>query len=158
MPQLSPVEVPEDLSAIFAHVEAAYPNEGCGVILRDREGRWRIRPMQNAQDRYHARDPEQFPRTSRTAYLLDPREQLAVWEGEAPARSETVRCIFHSHVDVGAYFSEEDRVMAAPDGQPLWPGVSYLVVAVDAGRATAARLYWWERGRFTERVIFAPGD
>lgn len=144
--------LPSELTRVVAHLEAAYPDEGCGLILRDREQRFRIRPMRNAYDRYHARDPERFPRTARTAYLFDPGEQARVW-AEAEARGEEVCCIFHSHADVGAYFSAEDRELAAPDGQPLLPGVSYLVVAVDQGKATAAKLFWWDNGAFAESDV-----
>jgi proteasome lid subunit RPN8/RPN11 len=144
-------ELPKDLSAVLRHLEAAYPAEGCGLLLRAGDV-WRVRPMENAYDRYRARDPERFPRTSRTAYFFDPKEWLRVSE-EAEAAGETVACIFHSHADVGAYFSAEDRDMAAPDGEPLMPGVTYLVVAVDQARATAARLFWWHQGTFAERVV-----
>lgn len=141
---------PPERRLLIDHLERAHPNEGCGVILRDARGELRVRPMANAQDRYHARDPENFPRTSRTAYLFDPREWLAVSE-EADREGASVACIFHSHADVGAYFSAEDREMAAPEGMPLMPGVSYLVVAVDAGRAGVAKLFWWEGSGFEER-------
>lgn len=135
-------EAMPELSEVLRHLEAAYPNEGCGLILRTRSGGYRIVPMENAQDRYHARDPERFPRTSRTAYLFDPKEWLGVSEA-ADRDGDTVACVFHSHADVGAYFSAEDREMAAPDGFPVLPGASYLVVAVDSGKATAAKLFWW---------------
>jgi [CysO sulfur-carrier protein]-S-L-cysteine hydrolase len=144
--------LPEDLSTILKHLESCYPNEGCGLVLRDPQGRLRVRLMQNAYDRYHAKDPVTYPRTSRTAYLFDPREQMAVYE-ESERGGEQVACIFHSHGDAGAYFSAEDKAMAAPDGVPMHPGVSYLVVAVDQGASTAARLYTWKDGDFEELVI-----
>lgn len=141
--------LPADLSAVFSHLESTYPNEGCGLILREASGGWRVRPMENAYDRYRARDPERFPRTARTAYFFDPKEMLAVFQ-ESDARGDRVACIFHSHCDVGAYFSAEDRAMAAPEGEPLFPDVSYLVIAVDQGRSTAAKLFWWAGGEFRE--------
>src|SRR5260370_30532256 len=145
--------LPDDLRDIVRQLESAYPREGCGLILRATgAGDWRIRPMTNAYDRYHAQDPARFPRTSKTAYLFDPKEWLAVLE-ETDQRREEVSCVYHSHIDAGAYFSAEDRVMAAPDGEPLLPGVTYLVVAVDAGRASAAKLVWWEEGEFRESSI-----
>ncbi len=143
-----PPTLPKDLSAVLRHVEAAYPAEGCGLILSGPKG-LRIRPMANAYDKYHGVDPVRFPRTSRTAYLFDPKEDLAV-QREAEASGEQVHCVFHSHADVGAYFSAEDKEMAAPEGQPLLPGVCYLVVAVDQGRATGAKLFRWEAGEFRE--------
>jgi proteasome lid subunit RPN8/RPN11 len=111
--------------------------------------------MANAYDRYHDRDPGRFPRTSRTAYLFDPKEWLAVSQ-EVEAGQEEVACVYHSHIDVGAYFSAEDRIMAAPDGEPLLPGVGYLVVAVDGGKASAAKLFRWEGGAFQESVVPLP--
>lgn len=140
-------ELPEDLSPILRHLEAAYPNEGCGLVFRGADGTLRVQPMQNAYDRYHAVDPQTYPRTARTAYTFDGREHLRV-SREAEARGETLTCIFHSHADVGAYFSAEDEAMAAPGGEPLYPGVAYLVVAVDKGRTTAAKIFRWVAGRF----------
>ena len=56
--------------------------------------------------------------------------------------------IVHSHPDVGAYFSSEDRDMALGGGEePLWPGVRYLVVSVRGGQVEGARLYAWDNSR-----------
>jgi proteasome lid subunit RPN8/RPN11 len=133
-------------------LEAAYPNEGCGIFFMEKDGRFTTRPMQNVYDRYHEKDPARFPRTSRTAYLFDPKEWLAATE-EAEGRGAKLSCIYHSHGDVGAYFSKEDRDMAAPDGEPILPDVVYLVVAVDGGRATGAKAYRWRNGDFEEKPI-----
>ncbi len=149
---MTPPELPHDLSPVVRHLEAAYPSEGCGLILRGPEG-WRIRPMENAWDRYHAQDPAQYPGSSRTAYLLDPKGFLRELT-ELAARGEELACIFHSHPDTGAYFSALDRAQAAPFGQPLFPETSWLVVSVAGGRACAARLFWWKDGDFAE----APMD
>ncbi|WP_044185924.1 Mov34/MPN/PAD-1 family protein [Hyalangium minutum] len=147
----------ECLSEILRHLEGTYPQEGCGVILRaGLEGPWRVQPLPNAYDRHHAADPVRFPRTSRTAYLFEPRDWLALLK-EADARGESVECVFHSHVNGIADFSTEDRAQALASGQPLLPGVSYLVVAVVAGRASEARLFRWVEGEFRDRpVTFLP--
>ena len=145
---------PDALALAIAHCEATYPNEGCGVFLQAADGTVTARGMQNVIDRYHAKDPERFPRTSRTAYLFSPGEQLEVFEG-ADARGERVVAIFHSHADVGAYFSEEDRRLALVDGQPLLPGVDYLVISV-RGRADALKLYRWHGDEFVESSIALP--
>ncbi|MFZ5468383.1 MAG: Mov34/MPN/PAD-1 family protein [Myxococcota bacterium] len=149
------MKLPQDLSEVLAHLRSTYPDEGCGLILRKEEETFRVRPMSNAYDRYHAKDPDRFPRTARTAYLFDPKEQLHAY-AEAEARGETICCIYHSHCDAGAYFSAEDKVMAAPDGEPILPGVGYLVVAIDQGRPTAAKLFWWEDGNFQEASVPLP--
>jgi proteasome lid subunit RPN8/RPN11 len=142
---------PDDaLRTAMAHCEAAYPNEGCGVFLQQPDGRITARPMANVADKYHARDPQRFPRTARTAYLFDPREQMEVFEGAAK-----VVCVFHSHADVGAYFSQEDQTLALMDGQPLLPGVGYLVLSV-RGRTDDLKLFVWKDGRFDESSVPLP--
>lgn len=145
--------LPPDLSEVVRHLEAVYPQEGCGVLLwHEDERSWRVCLITNAYDRYHALDPVRFPRTSRTAYYLEPREWLLLNQ-EADARGEQVACVFHSHVNGIADFSAEDRAQAAPAGLPVLPGVSYLVVAVEGGRATQARLFWWHDKDFRDRLV-----
>jgi [CysO sulfur-carrier protein]-S-L-cysteine hydrolase len=147
---LAPILLP-DLSEVIAHAEEEYPRESCGVLLL-RDGRWRVRRLVNAYDRYHAKDPSRFPRTSRTAYLFDPKEWLQISQ-EAEEQGEQVACVYHSHIDAGAYFSAEDRAMAAPDGEAILPGTAYLVLAVDAGKVTAAKLFRWQDGEFQETPV-----
>ncbi|PTL85415.1 Mov34/MPN/PAD-1 family protein [Vitiosangium sp. GDMCC 1.1324] len=128
--------LPEDLSDVVRHLESTYPREGCGVLLRAGEGgSWRVLPLRNV----HA--------APRIAYAFEPREWLGVLL-EAEARGEHVACVFHSHVDTSADFSDEDRRQAAPDGDPLLPGVCYLVVAVHAGHISDMKIFWWDCGEF----------
>jgi [CysO sulfur-carrier protein]-S-L-cysteine hydrolase len=130
-------ELPEDLSPVLRHVESTWPQEGCGVLLRaGPQGPWRVRPVENVSP---------FPRS---AYLFAPREWLTVLT-EAEVRGEQVACVFHSHVEVPAFFSAEDRRQAAPGGEPLLPGVCYLVVGVESGQARSACLAWWQGGRLS---------
>jgi proteasome lid subunit RPN8/RPN11 len=148
--------LPSDLSEIIRHLEAAYPQEGCGVILRmGPNGPWRIRPISNAYDPHHEADPVRFPHTSRTAYLFEPREWLKL-NLEADARGERIACVFHSHVNGIAELSAEDRAQALPDGHPILPRVSYLVVAIVRGRAMEARLFRWVGGEFRDRLVPLP--
>jgi proteasome lid subunit RPN8/RPN11 len=83
---------------------------------------------------------------------LDPREWLALNQ-EADTRGEQITCVFHSHVNGIADFSAEDRAQALAAGQPLLPDISYLVVAVVAGRASEARLFRWAEGEFLDRLV-----
>ncbi|MDC0707820.1 M67 family metallopeptidase [Stigmatella sp. ncwal1] len=145
--------LPEDLSEVLRHLEACYPQEGCGVLLRAGPwGPWRVRCLPNAYDRYHAADPRRFPHSARTAFLFEPREWLAL-NREADARNEQIACVFHSHIDGVAVLSAEDRQAAAPGGIPLLPEVSYLVVNVERGQAHEARIYWWREGEFQDRGV-----
>ena len=128
----------ELLRALIAESEARSPDEACGLVFEGPTGP-RVQPIANALDRYHARDPNAFPRTARTGYFMDPKEQLAALEAAEQA-GERLCAIFHSHVEVGAYFSDEDRAMALTDeGEPLQPGVEYLVLSVRGGRCDAVK-------------------
>ena len=133
------------LSDIAAHMRACYPDEGCGLVLKDAKGALTFRPIPNI-----AGSTDTSSRTQRDGYVMDPKALLsAMQEGDLWA-------IVHSHPDVGAYFSKEDRDMALGDGEePLWPGVRYLVVSVRAGRVEGARIYTWDssRGDFAEEEV-----
>jgi len=138
----------EIVARLAALCEADPEREVCGFLVR-RDGALHVVPIGNAADRYHALDPERFPRTSRDSYLMDPKEQLRVhrelesWGGEIAA-------VWHSHVEVGAYFSAKDRADAAVDGKPVVPGAEYLVLGVRGGRVTEVKRYRWEDGDFAE--------
>ncbi len=122
--------------AVVHHLESAYPEEGCGVILQTGDaGPWRVRPLRNAAARPH------------TAYAFAPEEWLAV-SMEADARAERVVCVFHSHVESPATFSPEDRAQAAPEGHPLLPGVSYLIGSVHRGCVVWVCQYGWQGDDF----------
>ncbi len=141
-----------ELAAIRKQAEAEYPAECCGVVLV-REGahaeRW-LCPCRNIQDSLHAEDPARYPRDSRTAYYMAHEDLIEISRREMQGYG--VRVIYHSHADVGAYFSETDRRNALVEGQPAYPGATYVVVAVDSGRAGEARAFCWEPagGQFVE--------
>jgi proteasome lid subunit RPN8/RPN11 len=137
-----------ELAAIRKQAEAEYPGECCGVVLV-RAGasaeRW-LYPCRNIQNALHAKDPDRYPRDARTAYYMAHEDLIAISRREGDGYSVLV--IYHSHIDVGAYFSETDRKNALVDAQPAYPGARYVVVAVDRGRAGDARAFSWdETGR-----------
>ncbi|MGO9064587.1 MAG: Mov34/MPN/PAD-1 family protein [Myxococcaceae bacterium] len=136
------------------HLEACYPEEGCGVVLQSPAGaRWMALP--NAYGAWAARDPAAFTRDARSAFLFEPAQWLALLR-EADARRETLACVVHAHPDGPAAFSAEDRAQAAPGGEPLLPGTAYLVVALKKGRATAAAWVRWQGGQFHEVPVRLP--
>lgn len=144
----------EVLSEIVRHVEDAYPEEGCGVLL-EWQGRLTVRKMNNAYNHYHQADPARFPRTARTAYFFDAKEWMKLLQ-EADMNGTRIASIFHSHADAGAYFSTEDSDMAAPDGMPLLSDVEYLVVSVVGGRARQAQIFLWNGTCFVGRAVVLP--
>jgi [CysO sulfur-carrier protein]-S-L-cysteine hydrolase len=149
---VSGVEYGEEvLARIAALCEGDPEHEVCGFVVR-RGGALEVVPVANVADRYHGRDPEQFPRTSRHSYLMDPRAQLRVLE-DVEASGASVVAVWHSHVEVGAYFSAKDRADAVVDGVQQVPGAEYLVLGVRAGRVAEARRYRWQDGEFVESEV-----
>jgi len=140
----------DQLARIVSLARDAYPNEACGLVVGRSWDEARLVELENQQDRYHARDPVRFPRTARTAYAMHP---LKV--SEAVEAAGGLLCIWHSHCDVGAYFSEEDVRVALGGGEaPLWPGTDYLVVSCRAHGVDDLQLFRWEpSGR---RFVGAP--
>lgn len=141
----------EILDRLAALCEAEPEREVCGFVVR-RDGALEVVPVANVADRYHAQDPERFPRTSRTSYLMDPRAQLRLHESLLDGSGEIV-AVWHSHVEVGAYFSEKDRADALVEGEPLLPGAEYLVLGVRGGKVTERRRYVLHEGAFVERPL-----
>src|SRR6476646_8464329 len=103
-------------------------------------------PLPNLANRYHEMDPETYPRTGRTYFLIDPMKfQKAVAAGGTNGRP--VRVLYHSHLDVGAYFSETDAAAATMGGdKPSYDGLLYLVTSVRKGVVDDHKLFTWEPG------------
>ena len=100
------------MDAIVAQAEREFPFECCGFIIGDDENSVEeVRPVANIQNRMHAQDPAAFPRDARAAFLMEPKEHLAVMN-EVDRRKLAVRAVYHSHPDHDAYFSPTDRAQA----------------------------------------------
>ena len=144
-----------ELVAIRAHAERDYPAECCGVVLVRSQGvsERHMSACRNIQDALHAKDPAGFPRDARTAYYMAPEDLLEI--GRKESQGYAVHAIYHSHIDAGAYFSETDRRNALMDGEPAYPGTTYVVVAVRQGRAEEARAFCWDSSarEFTETPL-----
>jgi adenylyltransferase/sulfurtransferase len=141
----------EVLAELYAHAEAGYPEEECGLIFVDESGRIETERCENRQNALHAEDPKHFPRDARTAYNLGAKDLFRLDRSLSSKRP--VKIIYHSHVDVGAYFSAEDAAAAAPDGELLYP-VDYLVIDVTAQGARGAKLFCFTDERFVEVAAF----
>ena len=126
---------PRIIDAIYRHAISEYPRECCGIIIgkkSERENLEQVFPCRNLQDEMHAKEPERFPRTSQIAYFLSPDDLFKIQKIARNLKME-MKIIYHSHIDVGAYFSEEDKKQATHEGNPLYPGVMYLVVDTTKG-------------------------
>jgi proteasome lid subunit RPN8/RPN11 len=111
--------------------------------------------MPNLANRYHQLDPETYPRKGNMYFLLDARKfQKAIEEGEASGRP--VKVLWHSHLDVGAYFSETDAAAANMGGAEPANDLAYLVTSVRKGVVDDHKLFVWsEASRSFVEAAFA---
>lgn len=138
-----PALTPEALQEIYAHARREYPKECCGIVFgpRGADVADRVRPCENIQDLLHAEDPVTHARDARTAYNLGAGDLFALQKslrGDTPAK-----IVYHSHVDVGAYFSDTDQAAARMDDEPAYP-VEYVVVDVREDGARGAAQFAWD--------------
>jgi proteasome lid subunit RPN8/RPN11 len=135
----------EVLRAIHAHGEAAYPNEGVGLLLgraqADEKTAAAILPLAN---RWEA--GEQYHR-----YQVSGDDMLAA-ELEAGRRGLDILGFFHSHPDHPAEPSRFDHEWAT------WPWYSYVITTIQQGRATVTRSWQLraDRSAFDEETVALP--
>lgn len=110
--------------------------------------------LENLANKYHRLDPEAHPRTGRHYFKVNALKfERSIEEGRKAGRP--VKVFFHSHLDVGAYFSAEDAAsMTMGRGESPTHDLAYLVTAVDAGEITAHKLFVWEPT--TKQFVEAP--
>lgn len=146
------------LEALEAEARAAYgrDEEACGFLsgpeaeplLADQ-----AHLMPNLANRYHQLDPETYPRTGRTFFMIDPRKfQRAIEEGARAGRP--VKVLWHSHLDVGAYFSDTDAAAANMGGDAPANDLAYLVTSVRGGTIDDHKLFVWDPS--ARRYVEAP--
>jgi proteasome lid subunit RPN8/RPN11 len=144
------------LDMMLRQAEREYPHEACGLVIGPKAKRIALGvfPVKNIQDALHDQDPRRYPRDSKIAYQMDPKEVKSV-EKEAESKGFETKLFYHSHPDHGVYFSEEDKAMACPWGEPSFPEVGHIVISVEGGKAVAASEYYWnpEKQDFEERKL-----
>jgi adenylyltransferase/sulfurtransferase len=143
IPAPHPALSPEALAEIYAHARRDYPFECCGIVFGPKDDRSASRALAcaNIQNELHAEDPARHTRDARTAYNLGATDLLKL--GKSLRGAEPAKIIYHSHVDVGAYFSDTDQAAAQMDGEPSYP-VEYLVVDIRAGGVGGAAQFAWD--------------
>ena len=150
------IDIPAHVLAVaYADARRCYPEEACGLLLGPAGAALcdEARPCENQQNRLHARDGESFPRDARTAYALGVRDLRFVDESRDTPRP--VKIIYHSHVEVGAYFSDVDRRAATFDGELLYP-VDFLVIDCKKDGIHGAKLFRFRDGSFVEIAAYPP--
>jgi proteasome lid subunit RPN8/RPN11 len=131
----------ELLKQIHMNGEAAYPEEGAGLILGVVDGeRKQARTIMEFEN---AREVE----ARHNRYLIAPLEILR-GEQQAARLGLDILGVFHSHPDHPNRPSEYDREFAIP-----W--YSYVITSVNSGKAVESRswLLSEDRSTFTEEYI-----
>jgi adenylyltransferase/sulfurtransferase len=142
------------LNEVFAHAREADPEECCGLILGTVQARYqRVVRCRNDMTAWHQRDPATYPRDGTQGFYMRELDYMHA-EEEARERGELVTCVYHSHVECGAYFSEMDQDFALQELFPF-PDADHLVVAVVGGKVTGQALFRREPGsdRFAGRPV-----
>lgn len=130
------------LPEIFRAVEPSWPHEGCGFVFGFND-ELRVLPTANRAQELHERFPDEYPRGGEDWFEPDMKPWLrASREGGQPM------VIFHSHPEVGAYFSQPDRDMARQKDEEGTlvernPGVRHIVISVRQGKADGALMFAW---------------
>lgn len=132
--------------AALAEAEAeavrCYPSEGCGFFCGPAENALHVDACMieaNEADKYHALDPDRFPRTSRMYFKINELRAARAFETGARA-GRPIKVIFHSHCDAGAYFSAEDSATFASNDTLMWP-CAFLVISVVDGVVKDRKLW-----------------
>jgi proteasome lid subunit RPN8/RPN11 len=120
--------------------------ESCGFLVGPAGDGARVDgvvPMVNRANALHRLDPESYPRTGRTYFDIDSMKfEREIRKGEQDGRP--VKVLYHSHLDVGAYFSPTDAEVAKMgQGEPPWD-LAYLVTSVRQGEVDDRKLFIWE--------------
>ncbi len=141
------------LRKVYDEAKAAYARdeESCGLLAGPAASPLlvdEIVPMENRANKLHALDPETYPRTGRMYFDINPmRFQREIHErGEA---NRPVKVLYHSHLDVGAYFSETDASAATMGGDAPSYDLAYLVTSVRSGEVDDHKLFIWDASRRT---------
>jgi proteasome lid subunit RPN8/RPN11 len=130
------------LHHVYQHATETYPNECCGFMRISGQ----VHCAVNDQDILHAQDPVRWPRTAREAYTLAAPDLYVL--ALSFFSSDPAIMVYHSHPDVGAYFSEKDAADAMYDGKPIYE-VDYLVIDVRQACPKGAKLFRFMNPGFT---------
>jgi len=156
-PELLPLEMSgRVLNELFAHALESHPEECCGLLIGNREVRFRdARRCRNEMTRHHQQDPLNFPRDGTQAFYMNEADYLAVMK-QAEAEGASVTGVYHSHVGADSYFSELDQEFAAQELFPF-PNADHIVISVVEGRVKQAGAFRYraEDGSFEGRRVEA---
>jgi [CysO sulfur-carrier protein]-S-L-cysteine hydrolase len=157
MPVPVPCLTPGVLREMYAHARETYPDACVGFLLGPAESRVvdECHRCVNQMNRYHALDPERFPRTARTGFILGGSDLRFIMQRRESPRP--VKIMYHSYADgLGTQFSWEDT-RGALDREPdatARPAYcqDHLVIDARANRIGGAKLFRWDPAQ----IAFVP--
>ena len=132
------------MQKIYAHTEASYPNECCGVMIGtmgEPKVVFEFRTCKNLNTE-RARD----------RYEMDPLDMLKA-EREFENSPWDIIGIYHSHPDHPSRPSQTDTDRA-------WPNYSYVIISVQKGTVAGANSWVLNEGerKFYEEPLVIEGD
>ncbi|AFY92564.1 Mov34/MPN/PAD-1 family protein [Chamaesiphon minutus] len=137
------------VAKIYAQAHSSYPDECCGLLLK--QG---IRPCTNILNDLHKADPLTYPRNAAEGFVFSSEDALFL--SKNINSDNPVKIIYHSHPDVGAYFSDEDKQNALFDGEPIYP-VDHLVIDVQSSGVVCSKLFRFINGDY-KLIAILPGN
>ncbi len=145
-PKLASVVVPGRLlNEICTHALESHPEECCGLLTGKREGRFdAVHRCRNEMTRLHRQDPVAHPRGGERAFHMNEYDYMRVQE-EADAAGRRVIGVYHSHLEAGAYFSEDDQKSALQELYPF-PKVDHIVISVVDRAVKEVAAFRWVPG------------
>ena len=120
------------IDAVCCHSEEVYPEEACGFIHKDGTVHRAVNVAGTMQTGWVG------PDDPNSTFLMSVADTLKLSRSFSTENPAVV--IYHSHPDVGAYFSDADKESALLDGEPVYP-VDHLVVDVKRGKRKGALLF-----------------
>jgi proteasome lid subunit RPN8/RPN11 len=136
------MEMPAEVcDAMVAHARFCYPEEACGLLACDPEGRVRmVYALTNAEH-------------SPVAYTVDPAEHLNAMR-HAERNGWELAGVFHSHTHSPAYPSPTDVARAVE------PGWVYVLVSLEDAECPEVRAFRIEDGNIVEEPLRdgGPGE
>ena len=129
------------LSELYEHAlerEGAGGEECCGLVVADAGEKFAsVVRCRNVMSQKHEDDPIAWPRDNHNGYFMHPTD-LRDWL--EPELSGQVTAVYHSHVGVDAYLSEEDLAYVKNELFPF-PHADQIVLSVHSKQVRSARLF-----------------
>ena len=154
-PRLAPVVIRGRLlNEIYTHALESPPEECCGLLTGRAAGCFEaVHRSRNEMTRLHRQDPIAHPRGGERAFHMNEFDYVRV-QRDAETAGARVTGVYHSHVEAGAYFSEDDQESALLELYPF-PKVDHIVISVvDRAVKEVAAFRWLpDEGRFEGRTL-----